>query len=366
LGRVFCRTYISELIGPGGVGKTATRAAQYLSLTSGRSPTGEKIWKRCRVLVISLEDNAAEANRRFTAAMIHHDVTKAEVSGWLFVSAPGARVGKLLALDKKGRSFRDILADVIEDAIKRIKPDLAGLDPLAKAIGVSENDNVLVDMAIQILTDFADRYDIAIDLLHHVRKGAPDPGNADTARGASANVNAGRHVYTLTTMSSEEAERFGVAEDNRRAYVRMDSAKVNITRSTGQAKWFHLVGVQIGNQTIEYPDGDEVVVAEPWKPPAAFDGLDTGTCNRILDAIDAGLPDGERYSSAPRATTRAAWQAVERHTPGKPESQCREIIRKWLANGLLVVELYHSKKDRKSVEGLRVDNAKRPGARTDT
>jgi RecA-family ATPase len=258
LGRVFCRTYISELIGPGGVGKTATRAAQYLSLTSGRSPTGEKIWKRCRVLAISLEDNAAEANRRFTAAMIHHDVTKAEVGGWLFVSAPGARVGKLLALDKKGRSFRDILADVIEDAIKRIKPDLAGLDPLAKAIGVSENDNVLVDMAIQILTDFADRYDIAIDLLHHVRKGAPDPGNADTARGASANVNAGRHVYTLTTMSSEEAERFGVAEDNRRAYVRMDSAKVNITRSTGQAKWFHLVGVQIGNQTIEYPDGDEV------------------------------------------------------------------------------------------------------------
>jgi RecA-family ATPase len=114
LGRVFCRTYISELIGPGGVGKTATRAAQYLSLTSGRSPTGEKIWKRCRVLAISLEDNAAEANRRFTAAMIHHDVTKAEVGGWLFVSAPGARVGKLLALDKKGRSFRDILADVIE------------------------------------------------------------------------------------------------------------------------------------------------------------------------------------------------------------------------------------------------------------
>jgi hypothetical protein len=366
LGHVFCRTYISELIGPGGVGKTATRAAQYLSLTSGRSLTGEKVWKRCRVLVISLEDNGAEANRRFTAAMIHHDVTKAEISGWLFVSAPGARVGKLLALDKKGRSFRDILADVIEDAIKRIKPGLVGLDPLVKAIGVSENDNTLVDMAIQILTDLADKYDVAIDLLHHVRKGAPDPGNADTARGASANVNAGRLVYTLTTMSSEEAERFGVAEDDRRAYVRMDSAKVNITRSAGQAKWFHLVSVQIGNRTDEYPDGDEVQTVEPWTPPAAFDGLDTGTCNRILDEIDAGLSDGERYSSAPRATTRAAWQAVERHAQGKPESQCREIIRQWLANGLLIVEIYHSKKDRKSVEGLRVDNAKRPGARTDT
>ena len=146
----------------------------------------------------------------------------------------------------------------------------------------------------------------------------------------------------------------------------MDSAKVNITRSTGQAKWFHLVSVQIGNRTDEYPDGDEVQTVEPWTPPAAFDGLDTGTCNRILDEIDAGLSDGERYSSAPRATTRAAWQVVERHAQGKPESQCREIIRQWFANGLLIVEIYYSKKDRKSVEGLRVDNAKRPGARTDT
>ena len=120
------------------------------------------------------------------------------------------------------------------------------------------------------------------------------------------------------------------------------------------------------NVTELYPNGDEVQTVEPWTPPAAFDGLDTATCNRILDAIDAGLPDGERYSSAPRATTRAAWQAVERHTPGKPEFQCREIIRQWLENGLLIVEIYYSKKDRKSVEGLRVDNAKRPGATTDT
>jgi hypothetical protein len=146
----------------------------------------------------------------------------------------------------------------------------------------------------------------------------------------------------------------------------MDKGKVNIVPPARKAQWFKIVGVRLENTTELYPNGDEVQTVEPWTPPAAFDGLDTGTCNRILDAIDAGLPDGERYSSAPRATTRAAWQAVERHTPGKPESQCREIIRQWLANGLLIVEIYHSKKDRKSVEGLRVDNAKRPGARTDT
>ena len=39
-----------------------------------------------------------------------------------------------------------------------------------------------------------------------------------------------------------------------------------------------------------YPNGDEVQTVEPWTPPAAFDGLDTATCNRILDAIVVNEP----------------------------------------------------------------------------
>ena len=114
-------------------------------------------------------------------------------------------------------------------------------------------------------------------------------------------------------MSPEEAETFGIPEEERPRYVRMDKGKVNIVPPARKAQWFKIVGVRLENATDLYPNGDEVQTVEPWTPPAAFDGLDTGTCNRILDTIDAGLPDGERYSSAPRATTRAAWQAVERH-----------------------------------------------------
>ena len=364
LGHVFCKTFVSALVAPGGAGKTTVRDAQYLSLASGRKLTGEHVWKRCRVLVISLEDDRAEANRRFRAAMIHHEVAEAEVRGWLFVSAPGARVGKLMSLDRKGRPMRDIFADVIEAAIKRLKPDLIGLDPFVKAHAVNENDNMMVDMVIQILTDLATKHDIAIDLAHHVRKGPPDPGNADVARGASANSNASRLVYTLTVMNSEEAKRFSVAEEDRRSYLRMDSGKVNIAPPARKAKWFHIVGVPIGNPDTTYPDGDEAQTVEPWTPPEAFDGLDTGSINRILDDIDAGLPDGERYSNAPNAKTRAAWPVVERQAQGKPEPQCREVIKQWVDHGLLVSETYHSKRDRKDVEGLHVNNAKRPGTRS--
>ena len=366
LGNVFCRTFISSLIAEGGTGKTALRYAQLLSLAIGRSLTGERVWQRCVVLVISLEDSEEELDRRICAVMRHYGVDPSEVDGWLWIRAPGAKAGKLMTVNRKGRPEEGTMAAIIERAIVRRKVDIVSLDPFVKTHGVSENDNNLIDQVTQILLDLSAKYDIAVDTPHHVRKGPSDPGNADRARGASSQKDAYRLVYTLSTMSPEEAETFGIPEEERPRYVRMDKGKVNIVPPARKAQWFKIVGVRLENATDLYPNGDEVQTVEPWTPPAAFDGLDTGTCNRILDTIDAGLPDGERYSSAPRATTRAAWQAVERHTPGKPESQCREIIRQWLANGLLIVEIYHSKKDRKSVEGLRVDNAKRPGARTDT
>jgi hypothetical protein len=48
LGNVFCREFLSSLIGDGGVGKTAVRYAQYLSLASNRSLTGEHVFLRAR------------------------------------------------------------------------------------------------------------------------------------------------------------------------------------------------------------------------------------------------------------------------------------------------------------------------------
>ena len=49
LGNVFCRKFLSQLLADGGVGKTALRYAQYISLAIGRSLTGEHVFVRCRV-----------------------------------------------------------------------------------------------------------------------------------------------------------------------------------------------------------------------------------------------------------------------------------------------------------------------------
>ena len=89
LGNVFCRRFVSSLIGDGGVGKTALRIAQCLALATGRALTGEHVFQRCRVLLVSLEDDADELRRRVEAARLHYGIHREELRNWLFLAAPG-------------------------------------------------------------------------------------------------------------------------------------------------------------------------------------------------------------------------------------------------------------------------------------
>jgi hypothetical protein len=363
LGTAFCRTFLSSLIAEGGAGKTAVRYAQYLSLATGRPLTGEHVFQRCRVLIVSLEDDAEELNRRIFAARLRYAISAEAVKGWLFLSAPGAAVGKLMQMDQSGRKATlGPLAKHLEQASEQLKPDLVALDPYIKAHGLPESDNALMDMVAQLLADLARKYNIAVDFVHHQRKGSAEPGNADRGRGASATKDAGRLVYTLTTMSPAEAKAFDITEERRRSFVRMDSAKVNIAPPMTKAKWLRLVGVPLDNGTDLYPNGDEVQTVEPWSPPETWEGVDIATINQILDTIAAGLPDGERYTDGAAAKTRAAWKAAQQHAPGKTETQCREMIRQWIKNGVLSPETYYSKAERKECVGLRINDANRPGA----
>jgi hypothetical protein len=122
-------------------------------------------------------------------------------------------------------------------------------------------------------------------------------------------------------MTKEEAKQFGITEEERWAYVRMDKGKVNIVPPSRQAKWFHLIGVPIGNATERYPHGDEVQAVEPWKPPEIMRGIDEAQMDEILARIDEGMDDGARYTDSSSAKTRAAWKVVVDVVPGVEEAQ---------------------------------------------
>jgi len=359
LGNVFARQYLSSLFGDGAVGKTSLRYAQLLSLATGRSLTGEHVFQRCRVLIISLEDSRDELRRRIKALCLHYNIAPEQLKGWLILWAPGANAGRLLEMDRHGGLIRGTLQEKIEALITKYNLDVVAIDPFVKSHAVEENTNTAIDKVAQILIDLSIKYDIAIDVPHHISKGQPEPGNADRGRGASALKDAGRLVYTLTTMSSEEAAKFGIKEEDRRQYIRMDHGKVNLVPQRA-IKWFRLIGVNLGNATALYPHGDTIQVVEPWEPPDTWKDFSNELMERILTEIDAGLQDGTRYTDAHNARERAAYRVVQKHFTDKSEQQAREIIRTWIDNGILQKRKYENPQTRKSADGLWLNPTRKP------
>jgi hypothetical protein len=357
LGNQFCAGFISSIVAAGGAGKSALRLLQFISLATGRPLAGQHVFRRCRVLLISLEDDQNELDRRIKGVLDYFNISRSELKGWLFCASP--KLAKLAEMKNKTRVIGP-LESQLRAAIERRKPDIISLDPFVKTHGLEENDSGDMDFVCDLLAQLAVEFDIAVDSPHHVHKGQIVPGDADSGRGSSGIRDAGRLVYTLVPMSEDEARIFSINPDERYSYIRLDSAKVNIDRRSGKATWFRLVGVLIGNATPEYPNGDTVQVVEPWSPPETWAGLDSVLLNFILSKIDAGLPDGNYYTATNSATDRAAWKVVQSCAPDKSEAQAREVIAAWLKTGLLVKFDYTSPTTRQEVKGLKVDSTKRP------
>jgi hypothetical protein len=357
-----CRGFSSSIVAPGDHGKTTMRLTQAVELAAKRELLGHRIYQRCRVLVLCLEDDKDELWRRILAICLHHHIDPAELTGWLFCANFN---GAKLAEEINGRRVIGKLEPMLRKAIERRRPDAVILDPFVKLHALDENDNPDMEFVVSQLVNLATEYNIAIDSPAHTRKGALIAGDADNRRGASAQRDAARLDYTLTAMTEAEAKQFGIDPDMRKSFVRLDRAKANLARAM-KASWYQLVSVSLGNATEQYPEGDHVQALEVWEPPDIWDDLHPDSIKRILDRIDAGMPDGNRYSGTKNAKKRAAWPIVVAEVPEITEAQAREVIKEWLRTGVLISKEYMKPSEghgSKPAEGLFVDPAKRPAAR---
>jgi hypothetical protein len=362
LGNTFCRGFVSGLISEGAGGKTALRIAQCLALATGRPLTGEHIFLRGRVLLLVLEDGRDEIMRRLWAAMLHHRIEPAELKGWLFIATAESFTEKLATM-VNGAVETGPLKAHIEEAVTRRRIDLVVIDPLKKAHAVPENDNGAMDHVIALLVDIAIKQDCAVDAPYHATKGPADPGNVNRGRGASSYKDGGRLIYTMSPMSPEDAEKFGLDDEDRRLIRRVDDAKVNLAKP-GEAAWFELVDVPLGNCSDTYPRGDHVQTVQRWEPPDLWRGISPELACTILAEIDRGTQDGRPYSNHPNAKSRAAWPVVVRHLPDRTEQQARMIVDQWVRNDALrMVPGLLDAKERREVEGLKLNPANQPGNR---
>jgi hypothetical protein len=226
----FCRRFLSGLVAPGSTGKSALRMLQCLALATGKPLTTQYIFRRCRVLMLSFEDDIEELQRRILAAMLEYGISHDEVKGWLFYGCPK---GVKLAEMRNGSRQIGALEKQLRVWVEKHHPDLVVLDPYVKVHALEENDNGAMDFVCDLLATLAIEYDIAIDAPHHTRKGQLTPGDADSGRGGSAVRDAGRLIYTLSTMSEEEAKAFGIDAEDRAAYVPLARAPLTLRGSKG-------------------------------------------------------------------------------------------------------------------------------------
>jgi hypothetical protein len=161
----------------------------------------------------------------------------------------------------------------------------------------------------------------------------------------------------MQPMTREEAERFGL--ESHRSLVRMDHAKGNYVPSADDAFWMKFHNIELDNASDEQPVGDHVGVLKIWYPPKALDGIAGEVVQQLLDAIDAGMEDGERYALEPR--TKGRWVAhIIAEIAGINLAQAARIAHTWGRSGLLIEREYYSESRRKTRSGIWVDEAKRP------
>jgi hypothetical protein len=168
-GRQLCRRFLSSLVAPGDVGKTTMRLTQAIELAIGRELLGHRIYQRCRVLIVSLEDDREELWRRLLAICKRHGVNPSEFKGWLFCRD---LVGAKLVEEFHGERRLGTLEQMLRKAIERRHPDLVILDPFVKLHALDENKNPDMDFVCSQLIKLAQDYNIVLDSPAHSRSGS--------------------------------------------------------------------------------------------------------------------------------------------------------------------------------------------------
>jgi RecA-family ATPase len=104
------------------------------------------------------------------------------------------------------------------------------LDTLTRFHSLDENNAVDAKRIMGSLEGVAARTGCSILYLHHVNKSAAMGGTADlqqAARGSSVFVDNARWLAYVAGMTKDEAEGFGIAEEDRRMFIRWNVSKQN-------------------------------------------------------------------------------------------------------------------------------------------
>lgn len=363
-GRHAIAGFVSLLVAPGGSGKSALSLVDAVAVASDRELlAGDKPIRTGPVWVHNAEDDRDEMLRRLAALLKHFGMRHADLKGNLILSS-GRDVDIQFA--RMGRNGPEIVPGVVDAIVERTKAVGATMivfDPLGAMHTLPENSNEAANLLSAALREIAHRTDAAVIVLHHASKAAAvdmDGAGAGASRGASAFVDAARVVRQVVRMTPREAATFGIAEDDRRDYLRVENGKANLARAEN-ARWLRMVDVPLHNGAGLWPLGDRVGVVERWTPPGPVSGTASDLA-RVQTAIltanerprhDARSPEWIGYLVAQTLEldigSRGASTKDRTAAQAGAHARVRSMIDSWLREGGLVRKGERDPKSRKDV-----------------
>jgi hypothetical protein len=296
------RGEITVLASPGGTGKSSLAIGIVVSLVVAQKLLDEKIWGAgLKTLYVNGEDSALEMRRRFWGFCRRHGLTEQDIGNLLLLGADDWRAHKLsfLRTEKSNSVIDEIAVGFLESLLKELRPDLVVLDPLISfCAGGNVNDNAVMALVMRALKRLANKFDCAILILHHTRKGG-EPGSAEAISGASSIVNLARRAIMVVPMTKEEAAAFGIFPSEYRSYFKVVSAKSNLAPPSDDCPWYKLESIPLPNaEPPIYPTGDNVQAVVRVKLSSLNRPSDPDhqkIKKAILDLIDRGKSVGGQY-----------------------------------------------------------------------
>ncbi len=285
--RYLMRGAVTLVAGPGGAGKSTLMNAWCCALALGQAYGGFEPASEFVVMNYNVEDDLEEQRRRLSASLRSFNAEPRHVAQRIIRCGPNG-VGTLLERDLLQGTMANTAAFVaLEAMIEAEKPDVVMLDPLVELHTADENDNTALRMVIAHMRSIARRHNIAVVIIHHMRKGAI-AGEADGIRGGGAIVGAVRAAYTVMPMTEAEAEELGLPDSQRASLFRVDSAKGNYAPPRAAA-WHEL-------QEYHLDNGETIAAAICWEPPAVRGGPAPEDMARIVTALEKGS-QGQPFSA---------------------------------------------------------------------
>lgn len=235
----------SALAGLGGIGKTNAIISLAAQASIGGSFAGRACKETC-VLMLACEDNEAEINARFCAAIENLPKDKQEQA------LRNIRVFSLVGQDVHmvkmvGRNAEPTgKSTVLIEAINQLKQQtgidrcLVIIDHARMIASVDWNDSAQATVFTREMQHIASETGAGLVVLTHTNKNsmrADHIASQGDVSGSSAIVDNARWVVLVNTMGDADAKSLGIASDAKQNYVSLEIVKTNYC-PMGRIGWF--------------------------------------------------------------------------------------------------------------------------------